>query len=841
GAVIAGLGQFGELTPGELSKTVNRAVLRYVLTLRRRAAEQGVKLEDMEEISLTSLVIGHKGANMTVQQSVQAILEAVADANLNLDKTPVANLEFVELYEDTAYKAASALKSATLNGPVADTFTFDKRLVSGDGAMLRMDYGQESSEWQRISASRSKDDSDVLNFTVIADGAKAHFQQTAVETDVIERLLEQSRKGTATDRDLGRLLFQLMIPLDLKAFAQNDQKIQLILDDSTAKFPWELMEDAVSVLGDGLYQSTGAQDFRPLVVRAPVIRQLVSGGAVVPRVAGKKALVVGDPADTGHAPLLGARNEATRVAQQLKERLKFDVNDFIHTSDSIEILTHVMRADYKIMHFAAHGVYEARAENSKTGLVLSNGVHLTSASIQGMEAVPEFVFLNCCHIGRIEEETGRIAADLARTFIEKGVRAVVAAGWAVNDEAADLFAEEFYDSMHNGNAFGDAVHHARQVVFERFPETNTWGAYQCYGDPEYRFDERGMFASEGRHSRTFYSVEHARKAALNIQSDLASPLRERRSLLSELDTLRETALPDWLEDASWCEDMGRAYAQLDVYSVAIDLLERAKANHRASMTVNALELLEQLKVRSATYAWTQAEHAANRATDAEREEAEQAASDRKEEQRKTVATALENLDALDTLLGSINQRREVLKGTVCKRKVLTIAKGAPRQSALREMIGYYKSAKDLAAKNEPNRLLAHPTYNWLSGHVALGSKDVDGQPFEALFSQFLAQNAVLENNAPTFWTAVLPAEIDILRGLLAAPEERGDIFHRFEETFRYAWKRGGAFNQARSIREHVHFLKFMARNEGQRAWMTRVQAFLNDETWKYRDMPEDEF
>jgi CHAT domain-containing protein/triacylglycerol esterase/lipase EstA (alpha/beta hydrolase family) len=851
GAVIAGLGRFGELTPGDLRRTVNRAVLRYVLALRRRAAERCISFDEMDDISLTTLLIGHTGANMTVQQSVQAILEAVINANITLKETPIAHLEFVELYEDTAFKAASAIHSATLNGPVSDKIVFDRRITSGDGAMLRMNFGAESSAWQRITVTRPEDDLDVLNFTVIADGAKAHFQQTAVDTDVIQRLLEQSRLGTETDRELGRLLFQLLIPLELKAFAQSDQKIQLIVDETTADIPWELLEDAVSVLGDGLYESTGDTDFRPLVVRTPVLRQLVSPGAVVPRVPGRKALVIGDPLlvgypeDMGLRQLPGAKIEAELVKKRLEkgvliqnEERRFDVTSFIQTDNAIDILSHIMRSDAKIMHIAAHGLYDDGDHRAKAGLVLPNGITLTSATFSGMEMAPEFVFLNCCHLGRIERNTGPIAASLSRTLIDKGVRAVIAAGWAVDDTAAHLFAEEFYGSMLNGNTFGDAIHHARQVVFDHDPSINTWGAYQSYGDPDYRFFERDQDKPRGQRRRTFYSADHARKAAINIARGVGSPHLSRGDLVAELDALMADAPEEWREDARWCEAMGRAYAKLDLFAPAIENLELAKANHRSNMTVHALELLEDLKVRAATYAWTSAEHAAQSATEAERKAAKAVAEARKKDQKAAVTTALDNLAALDAFLGGLNERREALKGAVCKRKVLSYPKGAPRQSVLAEMIGHYRSAMDLAAVRNPGQFERRSCFNWLSGHVVAGHADADGQSFETVFDQLLAQNAEQEKIAPNFWTAVLPAEIGILRGLLAAPDARDALFERFEETFQYAWRRGGAYGQARSIREHVHFLKSVARDAGQVAWMTRIQVFLNDLTWTYRDEPK---
>ena len=76
-----------------------------------------------------------------------------------------------------------------------------------------------------------------------------------------------------------------------------------------------------------------------------------------------------------------------------------------------------------------------------------------------------------------------------------GVRAVVAAGWAVDDAGAATFSTIFYDEMLKGHAFGEAVKLARCATFERHSGSNTWGAYQCYGDPEYRLTLSAVRAS----------------------------------------------------------------------------------------------------------------------------------------------------------------------------------------------------------------------------------------------------------------------------------------------------------------------------------------------------------
>ena len=45
----------------------------------------------------------------------------------------------------------------------------------------------------------------------------------------------------------------------------------------------------------------------------------------------------------------------------------------------------------------------------------------------------------------------------------------------------------FYDGLLQGQRFIDAVAVARQKAFAF--AGNTWAAYQCYGDPDWRFRE----------------------------------------------------------------------------------------------------------------------------------------------------------------------------------------------------------------------------------------------------------------------------------------------------------------------------------------------------------------
>jgi len=93
----------------------------------------------------------------------------------------------------------------------------------------------------------------------------------------------------------------------------------------------------------------------------------------------------------------------------------------------------------------AHGVFEAAAADggTRTGVVLSDGALLTAVEVGQMEVVPEVVFLNCCHLARMDPTPvapDRLAYSLARELIGMGARCVVAGGWAGNDEPAWTFA-----------------------------------------------------------------------------------------------------------------------------------------------------------------------------------------------------------------------------------------------------------------------------------------------------------------------------------------------------------------------------------------------------------------
>ena len=160
------------------------------------------------------------------------------------------------------------------------------------------------------------------------------------------------------------------------------------------------------------------------------------------------------------------------------------------------VIKKAMAGPWRIIHIAGHGeppvTIDGRFE--PRGVVLSDNSFLGPREIGSLRVIPELVFVNCCYLasGDVQAllkvanyDRAKFASGVAEALINVGVRCVVAAGWAVDDSAAEVFAATFYARLLGGATFIDAVAAAR--VDARAKGGNTWAAYQCYGDPDWRY------------------------------------------------------------------------------------------------------------------------------------------------------------------------------------------------------------------------------------------------------------------------------------------------------------------------------------------------------------------
>lgn len=531
GALILGLGEYGALNIAALAETVRAGVLRYLLSRFEHLGTQDATRPPIT-LGLAPLLIGHNSTtHITIDDSVAAIVRGVCEANQQFadamgPSLRIGRIEFVELYLDTAISAAHSLER--LNERMArdlrrlkTRLEITRELMRGTGCRDRLEEVSGGfGYWPRLivtgatandaaaasplySVADATSPPDVtapsrppalLKFVFLSERARAEAVEQQSQPGLIETLVEQATRHTNYQPDLSRLLFQLMVPLDFKAAARQTERLALVLDGYTANLPWEML------LADEL----------PLVVQTAMVRQLASPRfrAQVRTTVGKRAYVIGNPSTAGFGlsfPLPGvalrkdppslqsAADEADKVSEQLQQ-FGYEVERAMPDSAAVDVLGKLFKQPYRLLHIAAHGIYNAHGRDGqlRSGVILSDGLLLTAAEVGQLEVVPELVFLNCCHLGKTDVLPGdnhRIAYSLSRELIEMGVRCVVAAGWEVDDAAALAFAERFYAGMlARRESFGTAVFEARKLVFDSYPSCNTWGAYQAYGDPGYVID-----------------------------------------------------------------------------------------------------------------------------------------------------------------------------------------------------------------------------------------------------------------------------------------------------------------------------------------------------------------
>jgi tetratricopeptide (TPR) repeat protein len=318
-------------------------------------------------------------------------------------------------------------------------------------------------------------------------------------------------------------------------------------------------------------------------------------------------LVIADPNLKGKFyQLPNAAVEGGRVSQQLQSGGFSVQSDIGGSSDSI--LRKMYVRPYKVLHIAAHGVFEF-GDSKATGVVIGPESFLTPAHINQMSETPELVFINCCYLGKTDlqaehfaQNRYRLAANIGTQLINDGVKAVIVAGWPVGDRAALLFASNFYEGMLRGELFGEAVLKARRQVYERFgSDDNTWGAYQCYGDPSYVLKSKKIsgLATEDTEFETEEVLVMELTNLLN-DLDLAQGTEQK---LSRIAAIESSLSASQRSSGRVIELLAQVYVALGNLKKAIEHYESLKSFSNAKYSLRSLEQLCNLKVKYSMQKW----------------------------------------------------------------------------------------------------------------------------------------------------------------------------------------------------------------------------------------------
>lgn len=648
GAIVIGLGEFGELTRSKLVRSVRRAAITRAL----RAAER----DDQERIGVSAVLTSTPGSyGLTVESTVAGLVEGVARAVLDLamldhGRVWLEELEIIELYEERASQAVAAANRVAELLPVDLVNRIELRvpeqLDSGRGRRPGMSTAESAGmAWPRIVVERrlppcsppptgtaptagstnpeggSPDDHPPipceggpttpafvlprLEFTSLGRGAQVDRLAVEIDTDKLDRLIAAAvQRPDATAE--ATALFELLFPHDSKFEVDDTDNLHLLVDEDTAAIPWEIVSGR-----------SGGHPSQALALRTGMLRQLrpVENGTPVRR-SGRPpidnvALVVGDPPLGGNWPRLpGARREALEVAQLLTSR-GYTVVQLIFDDDSkpeqawIQVQTALVQRPYRVVHFATHGDVDP-VRPDRTGLLIGDNIRLTAVDFRQMSVTPDLMFLNACHVGSTGQSLGQrrsgarvneLAASLSLQLMRNGVKAVVAAGWAVDDRAAQVFARTLYTGLLDGERYGDAVHRARTESFDN-GRTNTWGAYQCYGDPSFAL---ALSSGRTRPRRSLSAEDLIRR--LDVLACAAGDVTNHERLAGVRDqvaNLDRTEVPRFI-GVSVYEALGRAYRELGCFSDAVwAYRESVKCDEGVgSMTIESTRQLANLEARLA--------------------------------------------------------------------------------------------------------------------------------------------------------------------------------------------------------------------------------------------------
>lgn len=598
GVIIAGIGDQDKLTAFDLSVTTEKAASKYLLNIHGQQKLNNTVVKD--RIGISPLMIGCGYGGQSIESSVQAILQGITNANRKIaalygeKATLIEEVEFIEQYQERALGCFYAIHRIAKELTGMLDIVADEAIRECDGARQKVNVDQGRDWWSRITISESGDDTNInnvkaddintsnvkaLNFSVSTGAAREELQSVFITGNVAEQLIESISVNNNWSTEKAATIFELLMPNEFKSRLKRHGNIAWVLDKETAAYPWELLQHK----GD---------DVKPLCINAGMIRQLATRNSRlnIQLAITDTALIIGDPDLKGFLPQLSGAQEEAQKVEELLSNNQFNTTKLLRSKQE-EIVPALMSGSYRILHLAGHGVFDDK-NPSASGMVIGKDNFLTTAQLKQMSDTPELVFVNCCFLGKTDsiaekyyQSRFKMAANIGIQLIENGVKAVIVAGWAVDDQEAQLFATEFYQQMLQGKTFGDAVRLAREAAYNFNNKINTWGAYQCYGDPFYRLRTGGSVYEEKQY---VISIQ-AETDLTNLYSDMRTGDFTADEILTKMSAIIDETEARKLRTQAITELEAKIYFYLNKFDEALKKYEVLVTSVENGYSFSAME------------------------------------------------------------------------------------------------------------------------------------------------------------------------------------------------------------------------------------------------------------
>jgi len=453
--------------------------------------------------SFSTVLIGSGEGNLSIPDAVKGLLSGICDALHHV--RPEERIKSLEIVEFNDARCKEILKNAqqiaadkiiehiTISVEKGKSYRVKKprrRPSKTSGATTQLMTAQPF-----VNRITIEHNTDGYNFAALTENAVVPVRQIEVKKYFTDGITKQLKISDTTERrqQFGSLLHRYVFPQDFEQLIGNSQPLTLVVDNTTAVLPWEMAcfgaKHKLTYFGLDLKLT---RQFRTMLSGAP--------GIAPPLNRNLRVLVIADPAPEPDLQLAGAKREGLKVVEMLRKfkdeksgdpNWKITIEDRVghERCDPVEILELIVNGSFDVIHYSGHGVFDENHPNNG-GWVFGRDTILSPTEIFRLRQVPRLVFANACfsavlnnNVPFTPRESNRKLAGLAEAFFERGVQNYIGTGWEVNDDAAEMFAQVFYERALAGEYLGDALSAARTEIFKSGP---TWGAYQHYGQSNAR-------------------------------------------------------------------------------------------------------------------------------------------------------------------------------------------------------------------------------------------------------------------------------------------------------------------------------------------------------------------
>ncbi len=317
--VIAGMGEFGRFGAADL-----RLVMSNVA--------QGASALGCSTIA--TVLVGAGNGNLDRETALREILEGLGNGLSQLssggEKVP-AQLQVIIIERSAArfFELSEMLLEISATQPLSSAHITMKKASPQETKRARASERRDRkstpvkrgktdarTDEVRITVECKPDDAGVYRFSALSQQAVVPVREVKVNQHFASEAARALREANTREEQekYGRLLYDYLVPHDFADVLDGDQPLRLIVDRTTAAFPWE-MACFPSRSGAALLRWLGtdlqlSRQFRTLLSQAPGLSPPVNNQLSV--------LVIADPAPERELQLQGARIEGRRVADILK-------------------------------------------------------------------------------------------------------------------------------------------------------------------------------------------------------------------------------------------------------------------------------------------------------------------------------------------------------------------------------------------------------------------------------------------------------------------------------------------------------------------------------------------